>query len=175
MSAGARKVRLLLTDVDGVLTDGRLFHFVDTRGVLVEFKGVDTQDGIALAWMARAGLETGVISGRASRGFAARARMLRMKYVIQGASDKVPALEKILRRAKIPAEHVAFIGDDLPDIPVLRRVGWAVAPANARPEVKRCAHYVTRARGGEGAVRETVELILKSQGLWRDICQRYEA
>lgn len=164
-----------MTDVDGVLTDGRLYHCVDTRGQLVELKGVDTQDGIALAWLAQAGISTGVISGRISKGFSERARVLHMKHIIQGTVEKVPALEKILRKEKIQPEEAAFIGDDLTDIPVMRRVGWAVAPANARPEVKRAADTVTRARGGQGAVREAVEKLLKAQGRWAKILKHYEA
>ena len=173
--ARARKIRLLLTDVDGVLTDGRLYYFVDGRGSLREVKGVDTQDGIALVWLHQAGIDTGAISGRVSAGFRARARMLRMKYIVEGVTDKVPPFEKILRRAKLKAEQVAYMGDDLPDIPLLRRVGWAIAPANARPEVRKCVHTVTRAKGGRGAMREAVELILRSKGLWGKILKRYEA
>ncbi len=165
---------MLLTDVDGVLTDGRLFHFVDGRGGVAEVKGVDTQDGIALVWLQQFGIDTGAISGRVSAGFRSRARMLRMKYVVEGVTDKVPPFERILRRAKLKADQVAYMGDDLPDIPLLRRVGWAVAPANARPEVRRCVHTVTRAEGGRGAMREAVELILRSQGLWGKIRKRYE-
>ncbi len=158
-----------------MLTDGRLLHFVDTRGRLVELKGVDTQDGIALAWLPRYGIQTGVISGRVSKGFAERARMLKMRHVMQGTLDKAPAFAAILRRARLNPEEAAYMGDDLPDIPVLRRAGWAVAPANARPEVKRAAHTVTRAQGGHGAVREALELLMKAQGIWPKIVKRFEA
>jgi len=162
-------------DVDGVMTDGRLFHFLDTRGRFVELKGVTSQDGIALTWLAANGIRTGVISGRASEGFRARARMLGMAYVVQGTTVKAPAFEAILRRARVAAEEAAYIGDDLTDIPPMRRAGLAVAVANARPEVKAVAHYVTRAEGGRGAVREVAERLLKAQGLWAKIKRGYEA
>ncbi|MFH1723108.1 MAG: HAD family hydrolase [Elusimicrobiota bacterium] len=165
----------MLMDVDGVLTDGRLFHFVDTKGRLVELKGVDTQDGIALTWLARNGIRTGVISGRRSAGFAARARALRMSYVVQGADEKLAPFERILKEARLRPDEAAFIGDDLPDIPVMRRAGWAIAVANARPEVKRAAHTVTKRRGGGGAVREAVELLLKSRGLWEGLVESYRS
>lgn len=162
-------------DADGVLTDGRLFHFMDTRGRLVETKGVDSQDGIGLVWLARRGIRTGIISGRASEGLAKRARMLKMSYVAQGALEKVPVYEDILRKSGLKPAETAFVGDDLTDIPLLRRAGWGVAVANARPEVRRAARYVTRARGGHGAVREIAEMLLKAHGLWKDVLRRYEA
>lgn len=162
-------------DADGVMTDGRLYHLVDARGRLEELKGVDTQDGIALAWLADNGIQTGLISGRSSRGLAARARMLRMRFVVQGTTDKLPAFARILARARLKPEQAAFMGDDLPDLPVLRRAGWAVAPANARPEIKRAVHRVTRARGGRGAIREAAETLLKAQGRWRALAARYGA
>jgi 3-deoxy-D-manno-octulosonate 8-phosphate phosphatase (KDO 8-P phosphatase) len=162
-------------DVDGVMTDGRLFHFLDTRGRLVELKGVSSQDGIALVWLKANGIRTGVISGRVSEGFRARARMLGMDYVVQGTTVKAPAFESILRRARLAPEQAAYIGDDLTDVPPMRRAGLAVAVANARPEVKAAAHYVTRAAGGAGAVREVAERLLKAQGLWDAVKRRYEA
>jgi len=160
-------------DVDGVLTDGRLFHLVDQGGRLVELKGLDSQDGLALAWLARRGIRTGIISGRSSEGVAARAKMLRMSFIVQGVTDKLPAFEAILREAGLQARQAAFIGDDLPDLPVLRRAGWAIAVRNARPELRRAAHTVTRAPGGRGAVREVVETLLRAQGHWAELLRQY--
>ena len=171
----ARRVRLLLMDVDGVLTDGLLYHFVDVRGRLVELKGFHSQDGMALVWLAQSGVKTGLITGRVSEGVEGRARMLRMRYLVQGTVDKLPAFERILRRARVDAREAAFIGDDLTDLPVMRRAGFAIAVANARREVRRLAHLVTRSRGGEGAVREAVELIMRSQGTWRAVLRRFSA
>ncbi|MCX5788065.1 MAG: HAD family hydrolase, partial [Elusimicrobia bacterium] len=114
-------------DVDGVLTDGRLYHFVDTAGETVEFKATNSKDGIALTWLPSMGIRTGVITGRSSAGVAARARILKMTYVVQGTHLKAPAVEKILKKAGVPPEAAAFVGDDLPDVPAMRRVGLAIA------------------------------------------------
>lgn len=169
------KVRLLLMDVDGVLTNGKLYHFPDKDGNMVETKGFDSQDGIALQWMQWKGLQTGVISGRESLGTIERARQTKMNYVYQGHIEKVPILEKIIAEAQVTPEEVAYMGDDLTDLVVMRRVGFAIAVANARPEVKREAHYVTEATGGNGAVREVIELILDAWGFWQEILDKYEA
>ena len=148
---------------------------MNTAGKLVELKGVDTQDGIALAWLTKAGIDTGVISGRTSDGFRERAKMLKMKYIIQGALDKIPPFERILRQSRLRPDQIAYVGDDLPDLPVLKRVGWAAAPANARPEVRSAVHFVSRAKGGSGAIREIAEILLKAQGLWKGIVDEYSA
>jgi 3-deoxy-D-manno-octulosonate 8-phosphate phosphatase (KDO 8-P phosphatase) len=171
----ASQVTLLLMDVDGVLTDGRLFHLPDAQGRMVETKGFDSQDGLALRWLRDAGIETGVISGRISLAVEERARQLDIAYVYQGHLEKVPILEEILRKSGKRLEEIAYIGDDFTDIVIMRRVGWAVAPANARPEVQAAAHLVTKASGGRGAVRETAEAILKARGLWDAILRKYEA
>ncbi|MFA6029290.1 MAG: polysaccharide biosynthesis/export family protein [Elusimicrobiota bacterium] len=171
----ARRIRLLLMDVDGVLTDGRLFHFGGGDGKLVELKGFDSQDGIALIWLSENGVETGLISGRKSEGVVGRAKMLRMRHVVLGTFEKLPAFEDILRRTGLKASQAAFIGDDLPDVPVLRRAGLAVCVPNARAEVRRFAHLVTRRPGGHGAVREVAELILKSRGSWTGVLRRFSA
>jgi 3-deoxy-D-manno-octulosonate 8-phosphate phosphatase (KDO 8-P phosphatase) len=170
----AAKIRLLLMDVDGVLTNGKLYHFPDAAGNMVETKGFDSQDGIALQWMQWKGLRTGVISGRESLATAERARQVKMNYVYQGHIEKVPILEEIMADAKLQAEEVAYMGDDLTDIVVMHRVGLAIAVANARQEVIREAHYVTEAGGGNGAVREAIELILEAQGFWPEILEKYE-
>ncbi len=171
----ASGVRLLLMDVDGVLTDGRLYNVPGADGAMVETKGFDSQDGIALQWLGWSGIVTGVISGRVSPATAERARQCKMKYVYQGHIEKIPILEEILRDAGIPPEQTAYIGDDLTDVVVMKRVGLGIATANAREEVKRNAHYVTEARGGGGAVREVAETILKAQGHWAELLRKYEA
>jgi len=178
MSAGvtqlASKIRLLLMDVDGVLTDGKYYHFPGADGVLVETKGFDSQDGIALQWLRRVGIAAGLISGRTSPATTERARQGKFKYVYQGHTEKIPMLQEILADAKLDATEVAYIGDDFTDVVVMRRVGLAIATANARPEIKPIAHYVTQAPGGQGAVREAVELLLKAQGRWDEILRHYE-
>lgn len=172
--ARASKTKLLLMDVDGVLTNGKLYHLPDEEGNMIETKGFDSQDGIALQWMQWKGLQTGVISGRESLGTAERARQVKMNYVYQGHIEKVPILEKIMHDAGLVPEEVAYMGDDLTDLVVMHRVGFAIAVANARPEVKREAHYVTEASGGSGAVREVIELILESWGFLGEILEKYE-
>jgi len=170
----ASKIRLLLMDVDGVMTDGRLYNVPGPDGKMAESKGFDSQDGIALQWCARLGIGTGLISGRISPATVERATQCKFKYIYQGHTEKIPILQEILADAKLAPEEVAYIGDDFTDVVVMRRVGLAVATANARPEVKPIAHYVTGAPGGSGAVRETIELILKAQGKWDEILRRYE-
>ena len=161
-------------DVDGVLTDGRLYFFPDASGDMVESKAFDSQDGIALRWCQWKGIRTGVISGRNSPATVARAKQLDMTYIYQGHIEKIPIIEEIMRDAGIAAEEIAYVGDDLTDIVVFHRTGLAVAVANARPEVKAAAHYVTQAGGGSGAIRETVELILRARGEWASILDHYE-
>ncbi|HUP04736.1 MAG TPA: HAD hydrolase family protein [Bryobacteraceae bacterium] len=171
----ASKVKLLLMDVDGVLTDGRIFNLPNPDGSLFETKGFDSQDGIALQWLKRYGIECGVISGRDSQATEARARQIGMKYVYQGHIEKIPILEEIFAKSGLRREEVGYIGDDLTDIVIMRRVGFTAAPANARPEVKAVAHFVASAAGGGGAVREVAEVILKAQGFWEKILKHYEA
>jgi 3-deoxy-D-manno-octulosonate 8-phosphate phosphatase (KDO 8-P phosphatase) len=170
----AAKIQLLLMDVDGVLTNGRLYNVPNPEGKMVETKGFDSQDGIGLQWLSWKGIKTGVISGRQSPATEERARQCKMSYVYQGHIEKIPILQEILADAKIDASQVAYIGDDFTDIVIMRRVGLAIATANARVEVKRAAHHVTQAPGGEGAVREVVELLLKAQGKWQEILEHYE-
>jgi 3-deoxy-D-manno-octulosonate 8-phosphate phosphatase (KDO 8-P phosphatase) len=172
--AAAARTRLLLMDVDGVLTNGKLYNVPDAEGKMAETKGFDSQDGIGLQWLSWKGIKTGVISGRLSPATAERARQVKMSYVYQGHIEKVPILEEILADAKIAAGEVAYMGDDFTDVVIMRRVGLAIATANARAEVKAAAHYVTQAPGGEGAVREVVELLLKAQNRWVEILRHYE-
>jgi 3-deoxy-D-manno-octulosonate 8-phosphate phosphatase (KDO 8-P phosphatase) len=173
LQARLRRVRLVLMDVDGVLTDGRIFHLVDTKGSLVEFKGIHAQDSIGLSWLAKWGLKTGVISGRMSEGVAERMKILKMSYVYQHRLDKKSVFDEICQNARIGAQETLYIGDDLPDIPVLRAAGVGVAVANARPEVLRAAGWVTRRAGGDGAVREVAEAVLRSQGLWQKVLAKF--
>jgi 3-deoxy-D-manno-octulosonate 8-phosphate phosphatase (KDO 8-P phosphatase) len=174
----ASRIRLLLMDVDGVLTDGKLYNVPapnsSTAGSMAETKGFDSQDGIALQWLNRLGIAAGVISGRVSPATAERAQQVKFKYVYQGHTEKIPILQEIMADAKLDPSEVAYIGDDFTDVVVMRRVGLAVATANARPEVKAIAHYVTQVPGGQGAVREVVELLLKAQGRWDEILRHYE-
>jgi 3-deoxy-D-manno-octulosonate 8-phosphate phosphatase (KDO 8-P phosphatase) len=170
----ASKVRLLLMDVDGVLTDGKLYNVPGPDGCMAETKGFDSQDGIGLQWLARLGIATGLISGRDSPATAVRAKQCKFKYIYQGHTEKIPIINEILADAKLDPSEVAYIGDDFTDVVVMRRVGLSVATANARPEVKKIAHYVTQVPGGQGAVREVVELILRAQSRWDEILKHYE-
>ena len=170
----AAKIKLLLMDVDGVLTNGRLYHVPDGQGNMIETKGFDSQDGISLQWMQWKSFQTGVISGRESAATVERARQVNMNYVYQGHIEKIPILEEIMAKANLKNDQVAYMGDDLTDLVVMRRVGLAIAVANARPEVKRAAHYVTAASGGNGAVREVVEMIMEACGFWAEILAKYE-
>jgi 3-deoxy-D-manno-octulosonate 8-phosphate phosphatase (KDO 8-P phosphatase) len=174
LEARARKVKLLLMDVDGVLTDGRLFMVPDGQGGMCETKGFDSQDGIALQWLNWFGIQTGVISGRNSPATVERARQVKMTYIDQGHIEKVPILEEILGKAGVTGEQVAYIGDDLTDTVIMRRVGLTFATANARPEVKKVALATTDATGGSGAVREVIEFLLEAQGAWPELLKKYE-
>lgn len=156
----ARAVRLALLDVDGVLTDGRLYY--GPAGEVL--KAFHILDGHGLKMLAESGVATGLLSGRASEAAAARARELGIAHVILGAGDKLAHFERLRARLGLEAAQCAFVGDDLPDLPVLERCGLAVAVANAVPEVKAIAHLVTRARGGDGAVREFCEFVMRAQG-----------
>lgn len=172
--ARAAKVRLLLMDVDGVLTDGKLYNIPGPNGDMVETKAFSSQDGIGLRWLAWHGFRTGVISGRVSPATVERATQVEMAYIYQGHVEKVPILEEILAKEGITAEQVCYVGDDLTDAILMNRVGLGVAVANAREEVKRAAHYVTQGVGGESGVREVCELLLQGHGLWEKILEKYE-
>ena len=152
----AANIRMLLMDVDGVLTDGKVFGIPDAPGNIVETKGFDTQDGIALQWLSWKGFVTGVISGRVSPATEARAKQCNMTYVYQGHIEKIPIVEEILAQSGIAASQVAYIGDDLTDVVVMNRVGLSIAPANARPEVKRRVQQVTEKRGRTGSGARSV-------------------
>jgi 3-deoxy-D-manno-octulosonate 8-phosphate phosphatase (KDO 8-P phosphatase) len=166
-----RKLRCLLMDVDGVLTDGKLHFTSDGR----EFKTFDAQDGHGIAMAQRAGLTIGFVSGRPSEATTRRAADLGVQIVLQRPANKMEMVEEIKRAHGYRDDEIAFIGDELVDLPVLRKVGFAVAVPNGTDEVKEVAHYVTGRSGGDGAVREVIELILKAQGSWTKAIAKYMA
>jgi len=161
----ARRVQLLLMDVDGVLTDGRIWY-VPSGDRLEEVKSFSVADGSGITLAHQAGLSTGIISGRSSRIVVERARELEIEEVHTGVRDKSGVVDQVATSRSVSLENIAFIGDDVVDLPAMRRVGFPVAVANASEDVKPHAAYVTSARGGEGAVREVIELILRAQGKW---------
>ncbi|OYT70243.1 MAG: 3-deoxy-D-manno-octulosonate 8-phosphate phosphatase [Chloracidobacterium sp. CP2_5A] len=162
VSERARRIAILLMDCDGVLTEGFICLLPDGT----EFKAFNSQDGHGLKLAKRAGLRTGVITGRRSTALEQRARETGIEFLCQAAGDKARHLAELMTAHRLSPEAIAFIGDDLPDVPVMERVGLAVAVANAVPEVKQAAHYITSRPGGRGAVREVIELILKAQEKW---------
>jgi len=166
-----KKIRCLLLDVDGVLTDGKLHFTSDGQ----EIKTFDVQDGHGIAMALRAGLMIGFVSGRPSPATTQRAADLGVQIVLQKPTNKMDMVEEVKRTHGFADDEIAFIGDELVDLPPLRRVGLAVAVPNAVDEAKRVAHYVTRRRGGDGAVREVIELILKARGTWDKAIAKYMA
>ncbi len=170
----AADVQILLMDVDGVLTDGRLYFLPGPDGKMVETKAFDSQDGIALRWLSWYHVKTGVISGRDSPATLERAQQVNMTWVFQGHIEKIPLLEKIIEESKVPPRQIAYVGDDLTDVVIMRRVGLSFATANARHEVKAAAHVTTDAPGGSGAIREVIEVLLKARGVWDEILKKYE-
>lgn len=167
----AARVRLLLLDCDGVLTDGRITPVEGGE----ELKSFHTRDGHGLVMLHRAGLRSGIISGRKSRLVEMRAADLGVSFVRQGALDKVEAFESLLSEAGVEPAQAAYVGDDVVDIPLMRRCALAVAVADATEDTRAAAHYVTRLPGGFGAVREVCELVLKAQGRWEELMKRYLA
>lgn len=165
----AKHIKLLILDVDGVLTDGHIIFGRD--GELM--KNFHSQDGLGITAAHKAGLKTAIITGRESQIVQLRSSELKIMDVYQGAMNKVEALAALLEKYKLNVEEVAYVGDDLIDLPVMVQVGLSCAVANAVEEVKKHAHLVTSHRGGQGAVREVVEFILKSQGKWDDIVNAY--
>lgn len=157
-----RNISALILDVDGVLTAGGIVYADDGR----EIKAFFVRDGWAIKAWQRAGLQVGILSGRDSEVTALRATELGITFVEQGSSDKVPGFGRLLMRMQVKPPAVAYVGDDMPDVPLLRVSGLGVAPAGACPDAARASHYVTRSPGGAGAVREAAELILRCQGRW---------
>jgi len=194
--ARAKKIKLVLFDVDGVLTDGKLFFFpapAHTRQTIhqsaakhggqggfglasetiVEAKGFHAHDGTAISLARMAGIKTGLITKRISETVALRARDLKLEYVYQGIQDKLGTFHEILKQANLTATEAAFVGDDVIDLPVMWNCGLSIAVANARDEVKRDAHFVTRHSGGDGALRDAIEFILRAQGKWKKAVADY--
>jgi len=183
IKARARKIKLLLMDVDGVLTDGRIYYvpadpgsrYRGTRPSLIETKTFHSRDGLGLRFAHQAGLRTGILSGRESPVVEHRARELGIHFIRQGAREKLAPYREILEEAGLRDEQVCYVGDDLVDLPVLVRVGLAVGVGDGHPLLTQYVHYVTRAPGGLGAVRETIELILSAQGKFQPVLDRYLA
>ena len=196
--ARAAKIKLFLFDVDGVMTDGKIWIFPAPAGVpqstlekaaahggqggfglvsqsLIEAKGFHAHDGTGISLLKLAGVKTGLITKRMSETVALRARDLRVDHVYQGIQDKRSAFEEILDKENLKAAQAAFVGDDVIDLPVMRCCGLAIAVKNARPEVKQAAHYVTPHSGGDGALRDAVEYVLKAQGRWKSVFESYIA
>ena len=178
--ARARKVKLLLMDVDGVMTDGRIYYLphVPPKGGtrsrrMVETKTFHSRDGLGLRLALDAGLKIGVISGRGSPVVAYRAKELGFHFIVQDAREKLRPYEKILRAARLTDEQVCYVGDDIVDLPVLKRVGLAVGVGSGHSLLRRHVHYWTRCPGGMGAVRETIELILDAQGKLDAVVRRF--
>ena len=192
----AKKIKLLLFDVDGVLTDGKLFIFPAPAGAqqatqsqaskhggqggfglvsqtLIEAKGFHAHDGTSISLARLAGIKTGLITKRISETVALRARDLKLEHVHQGIQDKRTVFEEIIKQEGLRASEVAFVGDDVIDLPVMRNCGLAIAVKNARAEVKEEAHYITPHAGGDGALRDAVEYILKAQGKLKQVIEEY--
>lgn len=165
----AQKIRLLLLDVDGVLTDGRILY--DDQGR--EVKSFHVQDGQGIRWLQKEGVEVGFLSGRSSRAVEMRAKELGISFLFQGIGDKIKVFEKILKKTKLDSDQVAFMGDDFIDLALLKKVGFSISVSNGHPLVQKEADYVTRAAGGFGAVREVSEFIIKAQDKWDIILKKY--
>lgn len=163
-------IEMLILDVDGVLTDGRIVY--SDRGD--EIKAFHVRDGSGLKFWQQLGRRAGIITGRSSPIVERRARELGVTAVVQGAEDKRTAYDHMLREHGLERRQVCYVGDDLPDVPLLRRSGLPIAVADACSEAKAVAHYVTQASGGRGAVREAIELVLRMQGRWHEVLARYE-
>lgn len=171
----AAQIKVLLMDVDGTMTDGSVTLLSQSDGSALEIKSFDAHDGQGLTLAHTAGLRTGCITGRESSALLRRAHEMKMEFIYMKQPLKMPAYEDILRIAGMSDAAVAYIGDDLPDIPLMRRAGLAVAVGDAVPEVKDAAHYVTKAVAGRGAIREAVELVLKSKGVWQEMIAKARA
>ena len=171
----AARIKVILMDVDGTMTDGGVTLLSQPDGTALEIKTFDAHDGQGLTLAHTAGLRTGCITGRESAALLRRAREMKMEFVYMKTALKMPAYEEILAKAGVDDAEVAFIGDDLPDIPLMKRAGLAVAVGDAVVDVKRVAHYTTEAHAGRGAVREAIELVLKSKGMWEGLIDKARA
>ena len=175
MKKRAARIKVLLMDVDGTMTDGGVTLLSQPDGSALEIKTFDAHDGQGLTLANTAGIRTGCITGRESAALLRRAHEMRMEFIYMKQPMKIPAYEEILKKAGVREEEVAFVGDDLPDLPVMRRVGLAVAVGDAVPEVKKAAHFTTKSVAGRGAIRDAVELILKSKGIWEEMIDKARA
>lgn len=173
IEARAQHIRLLLLDCDGVLTDGSIIYTAVGDHAAETTKVFHIHDGQGLRLAKQAGLQLGLISGRASAAVTVRAQELGFDYVFQGIADKLSVYEQLRADTQFTDDQIAYIGDDLPDLPLLRRVGLAVTVADAVPDVLAQAHCITQRAGGKGAVREVVELILKAQAKWGEMLRQY--
>ena len=194
--ARAKRIKLILFDVDGVLTDGKIWIFPAPAGAhqstrehvasfedkggygllgqtMIEAKGFNAHDGAAFSLARLGGIQTGLITKRISETVALRARDLKIEHVHQGIQDKLTCFEGILKKANLQSSEAAFVGDDVIDLPVMRNCGFAIAVANARKEVKKEAHIITEHAGGDGAARDAIEYILKAQGEWKRVVSEY--
>ncbi len=167
--AKAKDIRLLLLDVDGVLTNGSLLYTGSTE----ESKAFNTQDGFGLRLLREAGVDAGVITARTSEVVARRANELKMRYLYQGMPNKGEAFKDIMQLSGLRPFEIAYMGDDWLDLPLLQQVGLAIAPANAVREVQEAAHFLTERKGGEGAVRDACDLILEARNLTAELLQKY--
>lgn len=165
-----KNISLLILDVDGVLTDGRIIMDDDGR----ESKQFDVKDGHGIKMVLRVGIRVILLTGRTSRVVSHRAQDLGISEVYQGARNKISVFRSLMKSGKISSERIAYVGDDIVDVPIFKRVGLAVAVADACEEAKKAAHYITKRDGGRGAVREVCEMILRHQGKWGELTARYE-
>jgi 3-deoxy-D-manno-octulosonate 8-phosphate phosphatase (KDO 8-P phosphatase) len=166
----AARIRLLLLDVDGVLTDGGII--IDDRGA--ETKRFDVRDGLGITLLLRAGIEVGFITGRSSPVVVRRARELKVRMVYQGVQDKAAVYVKIRNKLRLQDEEIAYIGDDIADLPILREAGLGITVKDGWPGLKRQVHHVTQAQGGRGAVREVAEMLLRAQGKWNSLVDQHD-
>ena len=164
-----KDIRMLLLDVDGVLTDGRIVYASDGS----ELKAFNVKDGLGIRLLQEAGVQIGVVTGRSSPALNRRCKELGIHHIYDGVTDKVAALEQIMAKTGNRSREVAFVGDDLPDRPLMRAVGMPIAVADAHPAVIETAQWVTRAAGGRGAVREVCERILTAKGIWENLLMRF--
>ena len=171
----AAQIQVVLMDVDGTLTDGSVTLLSQPDGSALEIKTFDAHDGQGLTLAHTAGLRTGVITGRESPALRRRCRELSIEFVYEKQPHKIAAYEEVLQKTGVPESAVAYLGDDLPDLTVMRRCGLAAAVGNSAIEVIRAAHFVTKADGGKGAARELIELILKSKGIWEELIDKARA
>jgi 3-deoxy-D-manno-octulosonate 8-phosphate phosphatase (KDO 8-P phosphatase) len=172
--ARASKIKLLLMDCDGVLTDGRVYFLPNPDGTVGETKCFDTHDGIALQWAHRNGIDTGIISGRGGIAVKERARSAHMRFLFEGNTEKLPLFEQVLAETGYSPEVIAYVGDDVTDLPILKRAGLSAAPSNSRSEILDLVHYRIPTPGGSGAVRDVIELLLKAQGKWDGVWNHYD-